>query len=246
MVNVSRYFAVPKGWQPERPATQVIATLRNGAPLVVEGKFGDGRVVAFLTSAAPTWNNWARNNPSFVVAMLELQAFLAGQAKDDASRLVGSPIALELDPAVYEPQVRLSGPDQGGPPPLTADAVPTAGGSLAVSLVGTDRSGIYTARLRRTDGTTEERFFAINVDPQEGDLKALDGPALAARLQGIHYEYAQAAGFQAAAEDLAGFNLSEPLLYLLVVLLIAEQVLAWSASYHPPAFRRRRTEGGAP
>ena len=34
-------------------------------PLVVERRFGKGRVVAFLTTAAPTWNNWARVNPSF-------------------------------------------------------------------------------------------------------------------------------------------------------------------------------------
>lgn len=247
MVNVSRYFAAPRGWQPDRKsATQIIARLRNGAPLAVEGKFGDGRVVAVLTTAAPTWNNWARNNPSFVVAMLELQAFLGGQGKNDPSRLVGSPVQLTLDPSTYGPQVRFSSPDENKLPTVTVDAAPGAGGSLAVSLPGTDRSGYYTARLARSDGTSEDRLFALNVDAEEGDLRTLDGSELAARLQGVHYEYEQAAGFQASTGELAGYNLAEPLLYLLVLLLVGEQILAWSASYHPPSRHRLPAKGGAP
>ena len=79
-VTVERYFAVPKDWKPAADSTtRVIARLRNGAPLAVERRFGQGRVVAFLTTAAPVWNNWARNNPSFVVAMQELQAYLAAR-----------------------------------------------------------------------------------------------------------------------------------------------------------------------
>ena len=79
-VNVSRYFATPEGWTPAPGSTvAVIARLRNGAPLAVERTFGEGRVVAFTTTAAPVWNNWAANNPSFVVAIQELQAYLARQ-----------------------------------------------------------------------------------------------------------------------------------------------------------------------
>ena len=59
---------------PGGPA-QIIARLRNGAPFAVEREFGAGRVVAMLSTAAPQWNNWGRN-PSFVVAVLEMQAHL--------------------------------------------------------------------------------------------------------------------------------------------------------------------------
>ena len=38
----------------------MLARLRNGAPLIVEQRFGQGHVVAVLTSAAPTWNNWSQ------------------------------------------------------------------------------------------------------------------------------------------------------------------------------------------
>ena len=99
-VAVERYFAVPQGWRPPSDSTvRVPARFRNGAPLVVERRFGKGRVVAFLTTAAPTWNNWARN-PSFVVVVQDLQAYLSQRSGDEEqSRLVGSPLELRLDPA---------------------------------------------------------------------------------------------------------------------------------------------------
>ncbi len=243
-VRVERYFSVPDDWEPEPDSrTRVIARLRNGAPLAVERNFGDGRVVAFLTTAAPTWNNWARNNPSFVVAMLELQAFLARRPSDDASRRVGTPIELELAPSQYDAEVRFSPPDDALAP-AAVKAAPAPDGSLRVSLPGADRSGVCEAALSRKDGSREVRRYAFNVEAEEGDLKRLGGAELAERLAGVEYRYQQAAGFEYSAEELAGYSLAEPLLYLLVLLLVGEQVLAWSAGYHPP-LRRAAAKGGA-
>lgn len=240
-VVVQRYFAVPEDWKPEADAKiEVIAQLRNGDPLAVERSFGEGRVVSFLTTAAPTWNNWARNNPSFVVAMLELQAFLSRRA-DAAVRPVGAPLLLSLDPAQYDPAVRFTSPD-GQMPPIVTSASPGTGGTLTATLPGTDMSGIYQARLTRKDGVEDTRRFAVNVEPEEGDLKTIDGPQLAAHLEGVVYQYEQASLFRYANGETAGYNLSQSLLYLLVLLLIAEQLLAWSASYHPP--KRALRQGG--
>ena len=87
MVNIEKYFAVKKGWKPpEGSTTSVIARLRNGAPLAIDKKLGDGRVMAFLTTAAPQWNNWARDNPSYVVTMLELQSYLSAAKQIDPAR----------------------------------------------------------------------------------------------------------------------------------------------------------------
>lgn len=241
MVIVQRYFAPPDGWAPEPDSTaRVIARLRNGAPLAVERRFGDGRVVAFLTTAAPVWNNWARN-PSFVVAMQDMQAHLGGRSAADVSRRVGSKLQLELDKRRYRDRVRFVTP---GPQPqaeIPTRASLTKKGTLAVSLAKTDLSGVYQAELTRQDGSREVRPFAFNVDAAEGDLKTMSGPQLAKRLQGVDYRYEQADGFQYTMTELAGHNISDWLLYLLVVLLIGEQVLAWSASYHPP-----RQHGTAP
>jgi hypothetical protein len=243
-VIVQRYFSVRKGWQPQPDSsTRVIARLRNGAPLAVERSFGLGRVVAFLTTAAPTWNNWARNNPSFVVAMLELQAFLSRPPGEDASQLVGQPLELKLDPSQYHSRVRFTMPEQNALP-ISTDAVLTPEGSLTASLPGTDQSGIYEVTLARKDETQEIRRYALNVEAEEGDLRTLAGSGLAARLEGVRYEYHEAADFESTVAELAGSTLSQPLLYLLIVLLVGEQILAWSASYHPRARHRLPVEGG--
>jgi hypothetical protein len=239
-VVVERYVPVPDGWKPPPDSTtRVIARLRNGAPLAVERRFGEGRVVALLTTAAPVWNDWARN-PSFAPAMLDMQAYLSQRAATDASRRVGSKLEFELDQGAYNKQVRFSPPGNKPGGKILTDANLTKKGTLAVSLLDTERSGIYQAELSRKDGTAEVRSYAFNVDPEEGNLRALSGPELASRLEGLKYQYEQASTFQPALNELAGYNISQWLLYLLVVLLIGEQILAWSASYHPSGGHTRR------
>ncbi|MCE5267337.1 MAG: BatA domain-containing protein [Planctomycetaceae bacterium] len=241
-VKVDRYFSTPEGWQPSPDSTvRVIARLRNGAPLAVERRFGKGRVVVVMTSAAPTWNSWARN-PSFVVVAQDLAAYLAQGPTESRSLVVGSPLELRLDPAAWQPQVRFLSPEQGGSV-ASVNAVRGADGMLRASLVGTEESGFYEAQLARTSSNAPvTRRYAVNVDPAEGDLARLGGEQLASRLQGIKYRYQQAAAYQAAATEVAGSNLAEAILYGLILLLIAEQILAWSASYHPA---RRHARGGA-
>jgi hypothetical protein len=238
----------------------VIARLRNKAPLAVEHKYGDGRVVAFLTKASPletslgSWNNWARGNPSFVVAMLELQSYLAASRQPDTARLVGVPLAVPVDEKQFNSQVRFVLPRELGGISLSVDAAKPgqkpgdsqkaatatpgatkpAGATDAV-LNETDASGIYEARLTRLDGTELVERFALNVAPEEGDLKKLSSEAIAARLEGIRYEYHEAGDINYNPQQLAGFNLSESLLFLLVAILLAEQALAYACSYHPRA-----------
>lgn len=245
-ILVSRYFAVPRDWKPaENSGVEVIAKLRNRAPLMVERAYGDGRVIAAMTTLAPTWNNWARNNPSFVIVMLEMQSHLARRPKGDDPKAVGAPLVVELDPSRYEPQVRFTTPNQGATAATPGTATPTAQGILTTSLPDTALSGIYEVELVRKDGEREVRLHAFNVDAAEGDLKTVGGPELASRLQGVDYEYNPAAMFQHARQDMAGFNLAEPILFALILLLIGEQILAWSASYHPPAGRPVPRTGGA-
>lgn len=243
-VTVARYFSVPNGWRPPADSTtRVIARLRNGAPLMVEHKFGKGRVVAFLSSAGPSWNNWARN-PSFVVAVQDLQAYLSSRSEEALSRTVGSPLVLKLNPALYRKEVRFIFPEQSGEPPLAMEAAKTGDGMFTATLNETGYSGFYEARLTRADGSAETRRYAVNVDPAEGNLATIDGQQLAGRLEGVKYKYLQASAFQTTAEELAGYNLSDVLLYGLILLLVGEQILAWSASYHP-AKRHPLGKGGA-
>ena len=161
-VTVERYFAVPEGWRPPRDSTvRVAARLRNGAPLVVERSFGKGRVMAFLTTAAPDVEQLGPQSELRRGHAGLAGVFVASGPPTGESRLVGSPLELSLDPAVYQPQVRFTSPEAGGgagdrrqrgPRPRTERWPP--------SFADTDLSGFYEARLhadqrrRRKPGAT--------------------------------------------------------------------------------------------
>jgi Aerotolerance regulator N-terminal len=239
-VMVERYFAAQKNWKPaEDSSTEVIARLRNGAPLAVEGRLGEGRVIAFLTKAGPgetpqgAWNNWGRNNPSYVVAMLELEAYLAEGRHRSAPHLVGFPLTTSKPRAQYDPSVRFVLPRQQGGGTLSVDAV-AEGNELNAVLNDTGVAGVYEAQwAQHNAGELVTTQFALNVDPREGDLHRLDATQLAERLRGIKYLYQQAQDVIYDGERLAGPNLGRFFMWLLVIVLLVEQVLAYSASYHP-------------
>jgi hypothetical protein len=235
-INVQQYLAAPKGWKPPVESTvRVIARLRNGAPLIVEKSYGKGRVVAVLSTAGTEsdWNNWARSETgTFPVVLRDLHAYLGQRATAEASSLVGTPLKLTLSAADYQPQVRFVTPkdETAG---ATVDAERSGDGQLTATLAQTAESGFYEVQLTKTKGESENRMYAVNVDPLEGDLKALGKIDMAERLPDVKYEFEQAASFQSDNGDMAGYNLSQALLIALVVLLVLEQILAWSCSYHP-------------
>ena len=131
-----------------------------------------------MTTAAPTWNNWARN-PSFVVVMQDLQAYLASRPGQGESRTVGSPLVVQLDPAEYEPQIRFNLPEDSAIPPVAVQADRGADGLLTATLADTPAAGFYEAQLTRTGGAVESRQYAVNVDPTEGDLAVVGAEQIA-------------------------------------------------------------------
>ena len=96
--------------------------------------------------------------------------------------------------------------------------------------------------------TEEVRGFAYNVEGAEGDLTMVTSSELAAGLDGVDYRYDRAATFGDAAVDRAGYQGGEVVFYVLlcaiVLLLIGEQLFAYSTGYHPPSsFQRVGAEG---
>ncbi len=234
MVNIEKYFAVQKNWKPqEGSSTKILARLRNGAPLAIEKKIGAGHVVAFLTTAAPQWNNWARDNPSYVITMLELESYLSSTRQADLSRLVGTPLEIPVDTQKYSEQVQFVTPAEGTADRIVIKAEPIQGSSPIAKFDNTATSGVYEVVLTQSDNTESLLAFAYNVDPAEGDLAIVSEQQLAAELPDVAYEFHRAADLYFDSKELQGFNLSENILYLLVFLLIGEQLLAYSASYHP-------------
>ena len=235
-VRIERSMAVERGFEPAASSgLRRLLSLRTGGPLVVERPFGDGMVVAVLSTAAPTWNNWARGNPSWVVVMLELESHLARSRRRAESLEVGDPVAVRLDATVDEIEVDLVVPPDGVVVHQTA--VASAAGVLEATLSETAAPGGYAARWRRLDGTERERLFAVNVAAGEGQLERIGRERLDRTLTGVTFKYDRAESLQPDTTTLAGVPLVKPLLHLLAAVLIVEQLVAFSASYH--AARRK-------
>ncbi|REJ64966.1 MAG: hypothetical protein DWQ31_19755 [Planctomycetota bacterium] len=249
LVMVERYYAAGRGWTPSpEEGTHVVARLRNGEPLIVEKRFGKGVFLAVLTTSSPYqdnvgWNNWGRN-PTFAPVMLDTQTYVGAAKLRDTTRQVGEPLAIPLSVEDYQAEVEFahleSRPLRTVKREATLDKDSSA--DMTATLEGTLAAGIYEARLTRANGESEVRRYALNVPGGESDLRRVAPEQLKNLLAGIDHEYYEADRLIVAPVAEAGFKLGDYWLYfvLLALLLVGEQILAYSASYHPSWIGGRR------
>ena len=248
-IRIEKYFPPAADWvkddQQRKDRVRTIASLSSGDPLVLEHQFGKGRVVTFLTTAPPEWNNWAMDY-SFVVVQLELMKYIARTDRSPETRQVSEPIQLSLNPADYTDQVEIQSPGQEGDRLTRLQASPeqrdndaeglnAKAGSLrlAATFRETDDPGIYTVRLMRQDHVSEERLLTFNVNPRESELQLATTSDVRKRLGGNNkvtiQEFGQLEWVQGKE---AGSEIRQWLLWTLLALMIAEQALAYRLSYH--------------
>ncbi|MEX1039263.1 MAG: BatA domain-containing protein [Pirellulaceae bacterium] len=246
-MSVSQYYAAHPTWKAEdAPGVEVLGSLRNGDPLVVERRLGEGRVVAVLTSLTPTWNSWA-TNPSFIVAMLELRAYLSPNRARDNELTVGQPLEFSLSADEYRPDVQFYTPGPNRMPTTRGDLQKlNADGEdddLRVALTGFDeitgtsrsgQSGVYEAWLTRSDGTNSVRRFAANVDSREGASAIVSDADLRRLYPSVPFLYHAAETMEYGGLNQDTTHWQGALLALLIVCLLAEQFLGYLTSFHPP------------
>lgn len=234
-VRVERFMAVDRSHREAEAGTRRLLSLRTGAALAIERPFGAGLVAAVLTSAAPAWNTWSRDNPSWVVVMLELESHLARGRRRMPALQVGDDVVARLEPGVDEIDVDFVVPPDAAL--VRQTAAPAADGALEARLAHVATPGVYSARSRRVDGVERERLYAVNVAAEEGRLARAGRSRLDAALAGVAYRYEPASSLQPEAGGLAGVPLARPLLYALFAVLAFEQLVAFAAGYHPVAQR---------
>src|SRR6185295_10559459 len=126
---VNYYYAIQEDWQPPKDGSvQVIARLRNNQPLVVEKRFGKGRVISQLTklSSGETplgkWSNWS-TNPVFPVLANELVNYLAAARQADPLYNIGDDLTITVPEGKYDPHFRFVLPAK---PTSTGDKAATS------------------------------------------------------------------------------------------------------------------------
>jgi uncharacterized membrane protein len=252
LVQIKQLIIPSAEWETAAQSkSKVLATVRGvaGWPLVVEKQFGDGRVVLFTTTAGPIWNNWSRN-ATFPPILLLLQDYLAKGRYRDEVHLVGTPIRIEVPEENYLPRAglrqtlsnQLSGlADQAVSTewPLRTSAtdpnllVGTIGRFVPSTMSGeTDEPGIYDLTLNSAESEQEIRRLAFNVDSSESELVLVKPQQLLAKLSQIQPSLVDWNQFNPEPKQKPDSSLGRLLLILLIGLLVTEQVLAYSSSYH--------------
>ena len=199
--------------------TQRIFNLDRNVPLMIEKRYGRGRVIAAATTANAEWSNLPLQ-PFFVPLMQRLTTYLAIEGSAPAWQLVGSSIRLPLEKAELGSEFTLRDPT--GQTQTLKSA--KEGDSVFVQSLPIAQPGIFQLRKAGTEKTT---LLAFNVDGTESDLKALP----AADIQKIANRYVAAfadtlPAYQALDRTRRhGSELWQPLLIVLLVLLFAEVLL---------------------
>jgi hypothetical protein len=231
-VRVERYMAIKRDYEPPpESGLRRLLSLRNQAALAIERPFGSGLGVAILTTAGPVWNNWARNNPSWVVVMLELEGQLARLRRQRETLFVGEPLEVVLEQGVDQIDVDFLLPPHGTMVRQVAST--SADGKLVAQLPDTPRPGGYLARWQTVSGGQREEVIAVNVNPTEGNLERIASTDLDRVLAGIPFIYERAELLEPGDEHRSGTSLLRPLLLILLCILLAEQALGFIVSYHP-------------
>lgn len=213
---------------PPRPA-RVIAAFNDDEqrPAIVERPLGAGRVVLVTTTADKEWHLWP-DHPTFLPVMMELVQHVARRGESGTHYIVGSPIALPFDPAVYEPDALVRTPAYPAEQEVNLTAQASEDGrGLALVWPHTEQSGFYQFLLRRREGGEAVRLAAVNVDARESDLAACEETDLRRALGEVPFQYIGGLEELAAGVSEARTEFWRAALIAGFLALMGEQLLAW-------------------
>jgi hypothetical protein len=209
------------------PDGSIFLRLADGSPLGVLFTVDKGRTAIIGTTAGPRWNNWARVSPSFVVLMLELAGYLSRKSRRIPAVVVGSSPTIELaaEEGAISLRYRLPGRE------LDAEVPAEKLSETAVQLPAPMLPGFGEIEWERPEREKTTRYFAVNVDCRESDLRIIPVERVRSELGGVAVEVVRPEELPAWAirPEAPEVTLMGPALVLLVI--TAERLLAfWAAS----------------
>ncbi len=237
-----------------KPAEMSHDQVLEGAPALVEKAFGRGRVSAYLTSLGwhrdQPWTNTV-SYPMYVVLWRQLALELARSSRPKRNIMIGDRFERVIDEYAKTVEVidplgnkeafrpeNLEGRDQYLIvfPPTAETRVGPAGSSelaRAPDSGGVDKPGLYEVRLTGGAGDSvppPSDWFAVRVDPSEGDVNKLDLDDWKEQLPGLDVRRAQSDSlgdaFQVSGGSQQGDELWPHALTFCIAFLAIESLLA--------------------
>lgn len=220
---------------------------RDGKPLVTQHDLGKGRVITSLVGLDSAWTNWA-GDPTFVVMLLQANAYLWSAASPPVEHLVTDEIRRVLPREIYAPTVAYF-PPVDEPPRVPIEMTVTESGDDRSALIDVKSELIANATdvdallqigtgewvLTRMDGQTEVEPVATVIESGEGDLRRVEPTEVQRAVRPVDVRFVSAGELVEQYGGNSGSTTTLVLLGLLGMLLAGEQCLAYLSSYHPAA-----------
>jgi hypothetical protein len=240
---------------------QVALKRRDGSPLVTVHDFGRGRVMTVMTGLGGQWTNWP-GDPTFVVFLLQANAYLWSGAAPTVGRLVDDPMTVSSssvvdvsgvagdNPSVIE---SVFYPPRSEPPRLGIEMTdllksqtkgePGSQASVSIDPANRLREGDPSAddymrpglgewSFLQSDGSIRVEPTAVSLRMGENDLQRLPAAAVIQALRPINVSFLSSSAWSIENNRTASSKVALILLGLLAVVLAVEQTLAAWASYH--------------
>jgi hypothetical protein len=203
--------------------------------LMAEKQLGRGRVVLFAFAADRTWTNMVVD-PGFYPLLLHESIVELSRRPFERAFLVGQPMSVPLPVGETARPERATFRDPSGK--TTSSPTALRDGQTLAELERADRPGFYEIQY---GDDTPPVLAAVNVDPAESDVRALQGDALREALAGLPLRLvAEDADVVAAVhEGRVGRELWKELLMLALIVLLLE-------AYFAQRFSRGGREAAAP
>jgi hypothetical protein len=221
----TQVYVYVKATVPARSASRVPLAFDTGDPALVERPFGRGRSILVTTSVDERWGTWPLW-PSFLPLVHEIVQFAVAGRWGERQRLVGEPLTETFPATAVDVDVAVGRPDGET---HTARVVQNNGFNQFV-YDRTNESGVYEVNYANPVARSE--LFAVNIDPRECNLDKYVQDELAEELlPGLEFAYLTAWPGEESAPDESPAaergGLTRLLLYVILYLLITEQMLAW-------------------
>lgn len=210
------------------PSKELVIDLAftTGAPLIVRHRHDNGWVASVLSAPQDGLESDAMGNawnamatwPSFLPLMQQLVQVVVDTQDERVNLLAGGVLQGQIANSAERQQITISRPD-GAESSVTTEIL-DSNGQLEWYYDQTEQHGVYQARSQ-----SGVESFAVNIDPVESDLASVT----LAQLPNSTASPQRISGGTDAIRPYENDNrLARVLLMLLLVLLIAESLLAWS------------------
>jgi len=155
-------------------ATDVLARLTDGTPVLAERRVGQGRILIASFPATPQWSNLPLK-PEFVPVMLRSVAHLQRPAHATAPAAVRPHEPAVIRTTDHWPDAQLQIRNPAGVPETIK--LHRSGPAMVAAYPHTDAKGYYEAELLPREDDLPDRIelgFAVNLDPRHAEFQWID------------------------------------------------------------------------